>query len=85
MYKNYNVYLKFSNEKNHNEKYRKQVKIFFDAVNKVADMQCGPYENITVGDAEVIIRPELYRKIRIGIGRWSVEEDETGYSDEKAY
>ena len=85
MYKNYNVYLKFSNEKNHNEKYRKQVKIFFDAVNKVADMQCGPYENITVGDAEVIIRPELYRKIRMGIGRWSVEEDETGYSDEKAY
>ena len=85
MYKNYDVYRKFSNEKNHNEKYRKQVKIFFDAVNKVADMQCGPYENITVGDAEVIIRPELYRKIRIGIGRWSFEEDETGYSDEKAY
>ena len=85
MYKNYDVYRKFSNEKNHNEKYRKQVKIFFDAVNKVADMQCGPYEKITVGDAEVIIRPELYRKIRMGIGRWSVEEDETGYSDEKAY
>ena len=85
MYKNYDVYSKFSNEKNHNEKYRKQVKIFFDAVNKVADMQCGPYKDITVGDAEVIIRPELYRKIRMGIGRWSVEEDETGYSDEKAY
>lgn len=85
MYKNYDVYRKFSNEKNHDKKYRNAVKIFFDAVNQVADMQCGPYEDITVGDAEVIIRPELYRKIRMGIGRWSVEEDETGYSDEKAY
>lgn len=85
MYKNYDVYRKFSNEKNHDKKYRNAVKIFFDAVNQVADMQCGPYEKITVGDAEVIIRPELYRKIRMGIGRWSVEEDETGYSDEKAY
>lgn len=85
MYKNYDVYRKFSNEKNHDKKYRDTVKIFFDAVNQVADMQCGPYEKITVGDAEVIIRPELYRKVRMGIGRWSVEEDETGYSDEKAY
>ena len=85
MYKNYDVYRRFSNEKNHDKKYRDTVKIFFDAVNQVADMQCGPYEKITVGDAEVIIRPELYRKVRMGIGRWSVEEDETGYSDEKAY
>lgn len=85
MYKNYDVYRRFSNEKNHDKKHRDTVKIFFDAVNQVADMQCGPYEKITVGDAEVIIRPELYRKVRMGIGRWSVEEDETGYSDEKAY
>ena len=33
----------------------------------------------------MFIRPDLYRKIRIALGQWSIEPDETGYSDEEAY
>jgi hypothetical protein len=44
-----------------------------------------PYKDITVSDAQVFIRPALYRKIRISLGQWSFEQDETGYSDEEAY
>jgi hypothetical protein len=44
-----------------------------------------PYEGITVADAEVCLRPSMYRKLRIATGEWSFAEDETGYSDEKAY
>lgn len=40
--------------------------------------QIGPYEKITVADAQVIIRPEMYRRIRKGIGEWS-PEDEAAY------
>ena len=41
--------------------------------------------NINVCDAQVLIRPELYRKIRLGLGQWSTEPDETGYCDEDAF
>lgn len=44
-----------------------------------------PYEGITVADAQVCLRPAMYRKLRIANGEWTFEEDETGYSDEKAY
>lgn len=44
-----------------------------------------PYTNITVSDAQVCLRPAMYRKLRIAVGEWSFTEDETGYSDEKAY
>ena len=47
--------------------------------------QIKPYEKITVADAQVFIRPELYRKIKIGLGEWSRNPDEDGYSDEIAY
>lgn len=47
--------------------------------------QMRPYTNITVSDAQVFIRPALYRKMRIRLGEWSIEPDETGYSDEIAY
>lgn len=52
------------------------------------DQQMGPYvrDKITVSDAQVFIRPEMYRRIRIGLGdAWSFTPDETGYSDEDAY
>lgn len=49
------------------------------------EQQMYPYRNITVADAQVFIRPDLYRKIRIALGQWSFEPDETGYSDEEAY
>jgi hypothetical protein len=29
-----------------------------------------------------MIRPDLYRRIRVGLGEWSFEPDETGYSDQ---
>ena len=44
-----------------------------------------PYRDINVADAEVIIRPEMYRYLRIAVGEWTFEPDETGYSDEEAY
>ena len=52
---------------------------------KTLKQQIKPYKNITVADAQAIIRPELYRKIRIGLGEWSIKRDKTGYSDERAY
>lgn len=44
-----------------------------------------PYRDVNVADAEVIIRPEMYRYLRIAVGEWTFEPDETGYSDEEAY
>ena len=49
------------------------------------DQQMDPYKKINVCDAQVIIRPDLYRRVRIGLGQWSVIPDETGYSDEDAF
>lgn len=54
-------------------------------IEKDLDQQMRPYKDITVADAQVFIRPDLYRKIRISLGQWSFEPDETGYSDEEAY
>ena len=44
-----------------------------------------PYSGITVSDAQVILRPAMYRRLRIAVGEWSFEPDATGYSDEIAY
>ena len=85
MYQDFTVYDQFMDVNNHAESFKPYVQRFINAVNDTANMSASPYSNITVSDAQVIIRPALYRKIRIGIGRWSFEEDETGYSDEKAY
>ena len=85
MYQDFTVYDQFMDVNNHAESFRPYVQKFINAVNDIANMSASPYSEITVSDAQVIIRPALYRKIRIGIGRWSFEEDETGYSDEKAY
>jgi len=35
-------------------------------------LQANPYTNITVSDAQVIVRPDMYRKIRMMLGQWSV-------------
>lgn len=47
-------------------------------VEKELASQIDPYTGINVCDAQVFVRPELYRKIRIGLGQWS-------YDDEKAF
>lgn len=54
-------------------------------IETMLEQQMHPYKNITVSDAQVFIRPDLYRKIRISLGQWSFEPDESGYSDEEAY
>lgn len=54
-------------------------------INQNVEDSLGPYKSITVGDAEVVIRPAMYRKLRIGMGEWTFQPDETGYSDEIAY
>lgn len=56
-----------------------------EAVAIQSKQQMSPYEKITVSDAQVCIRPALYRKIRMNLGNWTTEPDESGYSDEEAY
>ena len=85
MYQDFSVYDQFMNADNHAKEYKAEIETFVNYVDEMSEMSVSPYGEINISDAQVIIRPELYRKIRIGIGRWSFEEDETGYSDEKAY
>ena len=54
-------------------------------INKSAKDQTAPYDDITVADAEVILRPAMYRRLRIAVGEWTFKPDATGYSDEIAY
>lgn len=54
-------------------------------IEKEASNAAGSYGKITVSDAQVCIRPWMYRYLRIALGEWTFEEDEDGYSDEKAY
>lgn len=56
-----------------------------ESIESDLDLQMDPYKKIKVCDAQVMIRPDLYRRIRIGLGEWSFEPDETGYSDQQAY
>lgn len=43
------------------------------------------YSKVNVSDAQVIIRPDLYRKIRIGLGDWTFGDEFSEYSDEQAF
>ncbi len=59
--------------------------------------QAKPYKGINVTDAQVLIRPDMYRKIRMRLGEWSVipqkityktytgETKTTTYSDNEAF
>lgn len=76
------MYLKDNYYKSILSKAPKSVK---EAVEIRAKQQMSPYEEITVSDAQVCIRPALYRKIRMSLGNWTIEPDESGYSDEEAY
>lgn len=49
-----------------------------DYVDNEVDIAADPYTDITVADAQVIIRPAMYRKIRIGLGDWT-KDDERAY------
>lgn len=76
------MYLKDNYYKSILDKSPKSVK---EAVDIRSKQQMSPYEEITVSDAQVCIRPALYRKIRMSLGNWTIEPDESGYSDEEAY
>lgn len=76
------MYLKDNYYKSILSKAPKSVK---EAVDIRSKQQMSPYEEITVSDAQVCIRPALYRKIRMNLGNWTTEPDESGYSDEEAY
>lgn len=66
-------------------------------INSSVEQQISPYKDITVSDAQVLIRPHLYRKVRMMLGQWSVipvkikykdyegNTHETWYSDDEAY
>lgn len=69
----------------------------WDDIKNQAELQVRPYTDITVSDAQVFIRPDMYRKIRMMLGQWSVipvkikyrnysgQILETYYSDEEAF
>ena len=50
-----------------------------------AEQGTGVYSEVNVSDAQVIIRPDLYRKIRIGLGDWTFGDEFSEYSDEQAF
>lgn len=77
--------LKFENALSNiytDEEFFKKIYDLYSDIHKKVDKelksQLKPYNDITVSDAQVFVRPSLYRKIRIGLGQWS-------YDDEKAY
>lgn len=76
----------YSNKKYADEAYNILPKESKKTIESEFKAQIKPYEKVKeVANAQVFIRPELYRKIRIGLGMWSFVEDADGYSDEKAY
>ena len=54
-------------------------------IEKNANQAVDPISDITVSDAQVCIRPAMYRMLRIQLGEWTFDEDDEGYSDEIAY
>ena len=68
------------------EKLKKADPAAISAINTRVRSQINPYniedikedDGITVSDAQVVIRPSLYRKIRISLGEWT-DDDETAY------
>ena len=59
-----------------------------DVVNEIKQNvqdSTSPYRDITVSDAQVCVRPAMYRRLRIAMGEWTFEKDEDGYCDEDAY
>ena len=76
----------YSNQRYADEAYNILPKESKETIDSEFKAQIKPYEMVKeVANAQVFIRPELYRKIRIGLGMWSFTEDADGYSDEKAY
>jgi len=68
------------------DKFKKIDPAAVKAINNRVASQINPYniedlekdDGITVSDAQVVIRPSLYRKIRISLGQWT-DDDETAY------
>lgn len=68
-----------------------------ERINDLVKQQIEPYSGVTVSDAQVIIRPQFYRELRIRLGMWQFAPtyikyvDETGakkttrYTDDIAY
>ena len=56
-----------------------------DEIKQNVENSMSPYNDITVSDAQVCVRPAMYRRLRIAIGEWTFEKDEDGYCDEDAY
>lgn len=59
--------------------YSKIPKQIRDQIEQELQEQLNPFGKINVADAQVMIRPALYRKIRIGLGQWNMETDEVAY------
>ena len=55
------------------------------SIEKSAKQAVDPISDITVSDAQVCIRPAMYRMLRIELGEWTFDADDDGYSDEIAY
>lgn len=66
-------------------------------IDNAVNQQINPFGDITVSDAQVLIRPDMYRSIRMRLGDWSVDPIQikyktrsgeiktTSYSDNEAF
>lgn len=80
-----------------NEQFKALSKEDRDNIKRQSELQVKPYNDITVSDAQVFVRPDMYRKIRMMLGQWSViptkikyknyngDVLETYYSDDEAF
>ena len=75
----------FNKELNRLKRGTEEERDLANTIENLSSLSVAPYANINVCDAQVCIRPALYRKLRIAVGEWSFEPNEDGYSDEIAY
>jgi len=52
-------------------------------IEKRVKLKTNPFAKINVADAQVLIRPAMYRKVRIGLGKWTDEDEEAYWILEK--
>ena len=72
--------LLYTHDKEFNKLYNTLDSETKNEVENTVNQQISPYTDITVADAQVLIRPSLYRKIRIGLGEWDWESDEEAFN-----
>lgn len=71
----------YTNEDKFKEEWNNLKKEQQDYIIASVKQQIRPYTEITVSDAQVLVNPQLYRKIRMMLGQWSVKPIKIKYKD----